>query len=1006
MNITVNVDPVADAPDVTITGGGDEDSLIELDLSTVIGDQNNGGKDNGGDEEITDVTIKLVDPSQGEFVDANGDVIQPDANGEIHVDPNDPIYFQPAPDFSGTVDVTVTTDVTDTAMVDGEEVSNSGSFEQNVSFDVNAVNDDIEINGEVATDDNPVQVTGDEGTSISFGDFNGNVTDMDGSEEIVSVSITGVPDGFVIEGANNMGGGVWSIPDVISDDGQSFDLSGLSILPPNDFSGDIDLTLKVYTTDDNGDPVEKDVPVNIHVDAKADAVNTDVDASVSGDEDVANGITININAHAVDDENSVTDPASNVQEDAPEQVQVTISNVPDGATFGFPEGSDGEIIQNPDGTVTIVSDGSDLDSIIFYPPEDGNSDNMTVAGEDWDGTLDLAIQGNDNGDTSGPVENVTVDIDVKAENDAAVNTVPDSVPASADGVTTITGLQISDVDASEGKGDFTVELHAGNGSLSLPEGTDTSGLTITESGDGTYTIEGSLDDINAVLDGGIIYTPDDGYSGDDTITMTTTDNGDADGKNQETTESTITITDVVSTESDEPSEQASSYNATYTPTEPAQNLRSHLASATSQVNATSAIPLTALLLGAAVAAEEGDSLQLNHLDGAQIVDADNQPLGTVAEDGSVTLTPDQVAEAYVHQQAESTTTEFTVVTKSADNRVVAEHNVSTASFNTTGLDSQRDDAGQNNSSASSNNAENVQAAAVGDAEHAVEGQNVADLLAANPEMAEQLAENADLLSDDLHAIVDEVSALSQDNIGETVADKVSELQQDVHDATTQDDLANQDLSLADNPFDHENDTDELASNEDSSNYFEQSSQDDETALADDDALNADDSSDDFDSEQDSLYSNDDASDSSIYADDANQDDGFFGDDDDSFDWDHLAANGLDGGLDSDMSGMEMTDDVMMLHSDSDFDVSDLLDQDDQNGNLDMDKLLGEAAPSSAADIGKPEEASADDLASTQHLDQPDVSGMGMDLSGLHDTSSAGHIINDLFDPNSMKPTDG
>lgn len=708
-------------------------------------------------------------------------------------------------------------------------------------------------------------------------------------------------------------------------------------------------------------------------------MNADVETEASGSENDPDGIVLHFNAHDIDDSAS-TSPADNVNEDGPEQVQITISNVPEGATFEFPEGSDGTITYNDDGTVTIVSSDSDLDSIIFHPG-DANSDN-------WDGNLDVAIQGNDQGDTSGPVINETIHVDVEAQNDAAVNTVPDSVPASAEGATTITGLHISDVDASEGKGDFTVELHAENGSLSLPEGTDISGLTITESGDGTYTIEGSLDDINAVFDGGIIYTPDDGYSGDDTITMTTTDNGDADGKNQEATESTITITDVASTESDEPNEQASSYNAAYTPTEPAQNLRSHLASAVAQANTASVVPLTALLLGAAAAANEGETLQLNHLDGAQIVDVDNQPLGTVAEDGSVILTADQAAMAYVQQPVESTTTEFTVVTKSADNRVVGEHNVSTASFNTTGVDSQRDVAGQN-SSASSNNAEHVQAAAVGDAEHAVEGQNVADLLAANPEMAEQLAENAEQLSDDLHAIIDEVS----------------ELQQDVHGATTQDDLANQDLPLADNPFDHENDTDELASDEDSSNYFEQSSQDDETALADD-ALNADGSSDGFDSEQDSLYSNDDASDSSMYADDANQDDGFFGDDDDSFDWDHLAANGLDGGLDSDMSGMEMTDDVMMLHSDSDFDVSDLLDQDDHSGNLDMDKLLGEAAPSSEADIGKPGEATADDLASTQHLDQPDVSGMGMDLSGLHDTSSAGHIINDLFDPNSMKPTDG
>ncbi|WP_272158856.1 retention module-containing protein [Vibrio algivorus] len=964
MNITVNVNPVADAPEVTITGGGDEDSLIELDLSTVIGDQNNGGINNGGDEEITDVTIKLVDPSQGEFVDENGDVIQPDANGEIHVDPNESIYFQPAPDFSGTVDVTVTTDVTDTAMVDGEEVSNSGSFEQNVSFDVNAVNDDIEINGEVATGENPVQVTGDEGTSISFGDFTGNVTDMDGSEEIISVSITGVPDGFVIEGANNMGDGVWSLPNVISDDGQSFDLSDLSILPPNDFSGDIDLTLKVYTTDDNGDPVEKDVPVNIHVDAKADAVNTDVDASVSGDEDSANGITININAHAVDDENSVTDPASNVHEGAPEQVQVTISNVPDGATFGFPEGSDGEIIQNPDGTVTIISDGSDLDSIIFYPPEDGNSDNMTVGGEDWDGTLDLAIQGNDNGDTSGPVENVTVDIDIKAENDAAVNTAPDNVSASQDGSPTlIEGIQISDVDSGEGKGDYTVSFNAQGGTLALPEGTDTTGLNITDDGNGNYTIEGSIDDINAALSGGVVYTPNEGTEGDQTISMTTTDNGDADGNDKQTTISEITVNDVVSYDPEEVADSEvppSSYNAVYTGQNNPQELRSHLASAAAQINTASVVPLTALLLGAEVVANEGETLELNHLGGAQVVDENNQPLGMASDDGSVTLTSDQVAEAYVQQQVESKHTEFTVVTKSADNRIVGEHNVSTASFNTTGLDSQRDVSSQNNSSASDNNAENVKAAAVGDAEHAIEAQNVSDLLAANPEIVEQLAENAEQLSDDLHAIVDEA-----------IADKVSELQQDMNDASSQD------LSLMDNPSDHVDDADELTSSEDSANYYEQSQQDDEIALTNEDAQ-------DFD--------------------DANQDDGFF-DEDDSFDWDHLAANGLDDELNDDASGMEIADDLMMIHSDTDFDVADLLDQDDQNDNFDMDKLLGDAAASSAADIGKPEEASADDLASTQPLDQPDVSGMGMDLSGLHDTSSAGHIINDLFDPNQIKPTD-
>ncbi|WP_105901334.1 retention module-containing protein [Vibrio gangliei] len=1011
MNVNVDVNPVADTPDISIEvngttgldpdtmqptedgsgsidGTGYEDGIIELSLNAMVGDGNNGGVNNGGLETIDNITL-TVDPSQGQFVDADGNPI----GDTLTIDDiNDPIYFQPAPDYSGPVNIHVSGDTTDTAIVDGQEVTDSGSFDTDLSFDVVAVNDDVDMSG---IDD--IQASEDSGIPLT--DVTGSLTDLDGSEHIVSVSITGLPDDFVIEGGENIGDGVWALPGAVDSD-TTLDLSGFTIIPSDYFSGDIELTLRVYTQEDSlSDPVEKDIPIHIHIDGQADAVNTNVVTEASGDENDPDGIVLHFNAHDVDDSASVA-PSDNVHEDGPEQVQVTISNVPEGATFAFPEGEDGTITYNDDGTVTIISSGSDLDSIIFYPG-DANSDN-------WDGNLEVAIQGNDQGDTSGPVVNETIHVDVNAQNDAALNTVPETVEASQDGSTMITGLHISDVDAAEGKGDFTVQLHVDNGSLSLPEGTETSGVTISSDDNGNYTLEGSIDDINALFDAGIIYTPDESFSGDDSITMTTTDNGDADGNDRQTTVDTITITDVVSAEPSDDNTQSTSVQSASLSTNsasvsPIQSLRSQVTSTVAQVNAASVVPMTTLLLAAAVAANEGDTLQLTHLGEAQVVDADNQPLGDVAEDGTVTLTPDQIAMAYV-QNVEAVSKNFTVVTHSAETTETREHPVAIEALQTAGLVQQGDVNHQ--TLASHTNAEPVQIAAMGDADNGLQGHDAAEILAANPEVAEFAAQHAESLTDDLHAIVDEVSTLADDShvepilVGQELAasdellDKASNLQQDLHD-----DLAHKDQTEATSA-----ELSDVHANEDSD--FDM---DDSNPFADDDwhtdiASNADDIGDSQSTEA-SVFATDD-SDDSLYASDAGHDNSdLFGEayDDDGLDWDHLATHGFDEGSDTDALGMESSDGGFAMH-DADFDMSELLDQ--ENGHLDMDKLLGEAAPSSAADVGKATEASADDLSSTQHLDQADISGMGMDLSGLYDTSSAGHILNDLFDPNTIKTHDG
>lgn len=554
-------------------------------------------------------------------------------------------------------------------------------------------------------------------------------------------------------------------------------------------------------------------------------------------------------------------------------------------------------------------------------------------------------------------------------------------------------------------------MHVENGSLSLPEGADTSSLNISVDDNGNYTVEGSIDDINALFDGGIIYTPDAGFSGDDSITMSTTDNGDADGNDRQTTVDTITITDVVSVESGDVNVQSAHISGQHAPVTPVQDIRSQMASAAAQVNTASAVPLATLLLAASVAAQDGDTLQLTHLGDAQVVDADNQPLGDVAADGTVTLTPDQIAAAYVHN-VESVGEAFSVVTHSAETAQVREHPVAMEALQTAGL-VQSGESNHQAATSHSSNDEHVQIAATGEADSGLEAHSAADILEANPEVAEYVSEHAQELTDDLHAIVDEVSAMSSDsNVQQILAD---------HDLTNSDDLLDKAHDLQDSLAQYNQvepsdvDSSDVHADDDSVSYLDQMDDDsdfdmdDSNPFADDDwhsdiTASTDDSDDSLHSES-SVFATDDSDDHSIYADDAAHDNSdLFGDayDEDGLDWDHLAANGFDDGSDTDASGMEASDDVFAQH-DADFDMADLLDQED--GHLDMDKLLGEAAPSSAADVGKATEATADDMASTQHLDQPDVSGMGMDLSGLHDTGSAGHIINDLFDPNAMKPHD-
>ena len=158
---------------------------------------------------------------------------------------------------------------------------------------------------------------------------------------------------------------------------------------------------------------------------------------------------------------------------------------------------------------------------MVFIPGDANSDN-------WNGQLDLEIRAVDQTDvaTDDIAQFVTLNVNIEAVNDAPVNQVPDSLEVDEDNVLLINNLQVTDVDVDEvSEGTMTVSLNVGNGILSLPAGSPTGSLTIGGDGSQTLTLEGSITDINTLLASGVNYQPDANFNGDDSLQMTTDDQG-------------------------------------------------------------------------------------------------------------------------------------------------------------------------------------------------------------------------------------------------------------------------------------------------------------------------------------------------------------------------------------------------------------------------------------------------------------------------------------------------
>ncbi|MFQ1607544.1 retention module-containing protein [Aeromonas veronii] len=503
--IRVDVAPVVDVnggrgehPELTLTvqdtnhdGQPDnlEDSEIHLDLSVKLADISPSIA-GGGLETVERVTI-TVDAKYGYFLDGSGKPVNTLVVNDVAALKD--LVFVPKEHFSGQVPLDIKVDIVDTALVGGQQVSDSGSWSGQVGFEVRPVNDPAQLSVH--------SVTGSEDGTVNLAGFGATLIDNDGSEQIVALQIKGIPDGFTLSApAVNNGGGIWQIP-------VGTDFSKLTLIPPADFSGTVELSLSAFTLDKGLTiPLETSSSFTVTVNPVGDAIIADIQDQASGTE--GDVITLDLGLETRDTQ-PTGGSAGNVHENKPEQVRVTIEGVPDGAEIRLPNGVAGTVVDLGGGRWQVTTEGGKLGAV-------------ELVTNDANGALDLKItaQSLDNG-ALGPVVNGTIHVDVSPVNDAPINVLPTTPQvAQEDQPFVIHGLQVKDVDA--GSSLIKITLSVEHGTLTLPAG---SGVTVVGNGTGSLVLTGTLADLNALLSGGVTYQGNSDFYGNDALTMVTNDQG-------------------------------------------------------------------------------------------------------------------------------------------------------------------------------------------------------------------------------------------------------------------------------------------------------------------------------------------------------------------------------------------------------------------------------------------------------------------------------------------------
>ncbi|PML53611.1 retention module-containing protein [Vibrio lentus] len=513
---------------------GYEDTYIQLDFNSTISDQVSGVE--GGQEEFTSITLTLDDPSIGAFYDNTGSSLGTSVTfnqAEIAAGALDNVLFRaienyPTGNDINQVQVNVSGTVTDTATYNDPAspvgtATDSDTFSTSVSFEVVPVVDDVSVTGP-GSDPDVIEITGNEDQLISLsgtGPVSIALTDLDGSEQFVSIKFTGVPDGFLMSAdaastytVKNNGGGEWSVQ-LPQASGLSFDLSELSILPPKNFSGTAEFGVEVFTQESLlGVPTAAaNLPsFKLHVVPVGDDVDTNPTDSVAGNE--GQNIDIEINATILDKELSATGSGT-FTENAPETLRVEVAGVPQDASIFYPDGTTLASYDPATQLWTLDVPAQSLDKIVFNSGEH-NSDAGNALG--INGPLQITVRSvdtdADNTEYLGTPTSFDVDLVIDPINDQPTFVNVTNIETPEDISIAIDNFSIYDVDANFDNPDapYVLTLQVDQtlpGAQGVFEFTSSPDVTFVLQPDGSLVITGKEADINTALtNGAVTFKPD------------------------------------------------------------------------------------------------------------------------------------------------------------------------------------------------------------------------------------------------------------------------------------------------------------------------------------------------------------------------------------------------------------------------------------------------------------------------------------------------------------------
>ncbi|WP_186455026.1 Ig-like domain-containing protein, partial [Nitrospirillum amazonense] len=433
-SLSVTVLPVADAPSlVTLPAVGLEDQPIALTIAA--------GLHTPADGETLSITIAGV--PAGATLSTGTD--NHDGTWTLTTAQLTGLTLTPPADYNGTVTLTVTAH----ADANGTTADTTGS----VSVSVLPVADvpNLVVLPTVGLEDQPIALT------IAAG------LASPAAGETLSVVISGVPVGATLSAGTDNHDGTWTLTGV--------QLTGLTITPPADYSGALNLTVTAHA-DVNGTEATASATVAITVLPVADVPNLVVLPAV-GLEDQPIALTIGA---------GLATPATG------ETLSVVVSGVPVGATLSA--GTD-----NHDGTWTLT--GAQLSGLTLTPPAD------------YSGTLNLTVTAH--ADVNGTEATVSGGLAVTV---LPVADVPNVVALPA------VGLEDQPIALTIAAG---LTTPAAGETLSVVVGGVPVGATLsagTDNHDGTWTLTG-------VQLTGLTITPPADYSG--TLNLTVTAHADVNG---------------------------------------------------------------------------------------------------------------------------------------------------------------------------------------------------------------------------------------------------------------------------------------------------------------------------------------------------------------------------------------------------------------------------------------------------------------------------------------------